>query len=374
MHLPSSHLPHAQRLTGHVPASHLPFDPPRVPQGQLPLGLAPTGDFALVRERVRKDALDKWDALTPRAEIRLHHGRVWFPEAAQSDFAASLRPTSWATSQFCQRLGIPAAYFKKCPAPAARPPVQPLDPAAVRGPGGAAGGGRRPAFPRPHRRGSAPRKHWGRGPGRAEPVRDLLGPLAAADEGGRPAGRAVFPLRPARRRPAPGLPRAPDPPGLRRGLVLARRHRPAPAPGGPQKAAVRARRRRPALRRPRRQQRGGPAGRDGGRAGVPAGLPERADPAGEREEPAAPAARLPLGPPLPGGAGGGGAGGLGRGGSVPGADPGGRQDAGPGRSGGACAAGASGGVKQGLFGGRRSAAFARSRRGSRRRCGGLPTG
>ena len=115
------HRPHA-RLLGGTSAPSQPFpQPPRTPQGQqsqrqLPLGLVPTGDFALVRERVRRDALDKWDALTPRAEIRLHHGRVWFPEAAQSDFAASLRPTSWATAQFCQRLGIPAAYFRKCPA------------------------------------------------------------------------------------------------------------------------------------------------------------------------------------------------------------------------------------------------------------------
>jgi len=109
------HLPYAHRLTGHVPASQLPLDPVRPPQGQLPLGLTPTGDLALVHERIRKDASDKWDALTPRAQIRLHGGRLWFPEAAQSDFAASLRPTPWATAQFCQRLGIPAGYFRKCP-------------------------------------------------------------------------------------------------------------------------------------------------------------------------------------------------------------------------------------------------------------------
>ncbi len=106
------HLPHALTLGGHPPPEQ---NPQRPSDGQLPLGLAPTGDLALVRERVRKDALDKWDALTPRDQIRLHHGRVWFPEAAQSDFAASLRPTPWATSQLCQRLGIPAAYFKRCP-------------------------------------------------------------------------------------------------------------------------------------------------------------------------------------------------------------------------------------------------------------------
>lgn len=83
---------------------------------QLPLGLAPTGDFDHARERVRRDALDKWDALTPRHAVWLLEGKVWFPEAAQSDFAPGfLRPTSWATSQLCQRLGIPAPYFKKCP-------------------------------------------------------------------------------------------------------------------------------------------------------------------------------------------------------------------------------------------------------------------
>jgi len=109
------HQPHA-RLLGGTSAPSQPFPQAlRPPQGQLPLGLAPTGDLVLVRERVRRDALDKWDALTPRDEIRLHNGRVWFPEAAQSDFAASLRLTPWATAQFCQRLGIPAGYFRKCP-------------------------------------------------------------------------------------------------------------------------------------------------------------------------------------------------------------------------------------------------------------------
>ena len=108
------HRPHA-RLLGGASAPSQPSQTPRPPQGQLPLGLAPTGDLALVHERIRKDALDKWDALTPRAEIRLHGGRLWFPEAAQSDFAASLRPTPWAVAQFCQRLGIPAGYFRRCP-------------------------------------------------------------------------------------------------------------------------------------------------------------------------------------------------------------------------------------------------------------------
>ena len=109
------HRPHARLLGGTSAPSQPSPQPPRPPQGQLPLGLAPTGDLALVHERVRRDALDKWDALTPCALIRLHGGRLWFPEAAQSDFAASLRPTPWAVAQFCQRLGIPAGYFRRCP-------------------------------------------------------------------------------------------------------------------------------------------------------------------------------------------------------------------------------------------------------------------
>jgi len=93
---------------GQMPLGHL-------PPNQLPLGLAPTGDFAYVRERVRQEAQDTWDALTQRPNIRLHGGRLWFPEAAQSDFAASLIPTSWATSQLCDKLGVPVKYHRKCP-------------------------------------------------------------------------------------------------------------------------------------------------------------------------------------------------------------------------------------------------------------------
>jgi len=109
------YLPPGRSLAGRPSPSQLPQATPQLSQSQLPLGLAPTGDFDHARERVRRDALDKWDALTPRSAIWLLEGRVWFPEAAQSDFASFLTPTPWATSQLCQRLGIPAPYFKKCP-------------------------------------------------------------------------------------------------------------------------------------------------------------------------------------------------------------------------------------------------------------------
>ncbi len=115
------YLPPGRLLAGRPSPSQLPPATPQLSQSQpsqsqLPLGLAPTGDFDHARERVYRDALDKWDALTPRNAIWLLGGKVWFPEAAQSDFAPGfLAPTAWATSQFCQRLGIPAPYFKRCP-------------------------------------------------------------------------------------------------------------------------------------------------------------------------------------------------------------------------------------------------------------------
>ena len=340
------HLPTGQLLAGRPSPSQLPSAPP-----QLPLGLAPTGDFDHVRERVLRDALDKWDALTPRAAVWLHEGRVWFPEAAQSDFADFLAPTPWAVSQLCQRLGIPAPYFKKCPprlqdvqfnhwvqhalrdgdegdADEALSAEEEDGPLVIRRPGGAG-------------KSSSPETKPGTGTGKG-PVRAL----AAAGQGGRPPGRPFRPLRPPRQRLPPGRPRPRAAPRLPRGLVLPHGREPPPAPGGHKDAPPGAARRRPDGRPPCGQQRGGPAGRDGGRAGVPAGLPERADPAGQGKEPAAPAAPVPVRAAVPGGPPGGGPGGAGRGGGVPGAAPGGHAHAGPGRGLGAGGAGEAGGAEQ----------------------------
>lgn len=69
-----------------------------------------------VHDRVRADEADKWDVLTPRCELTLHDGRLLLPENTGVCERKELTPTSWATMQLCQRLGIPTAYFRRCPA------------------------------------------------------------------------------------------------------------------------------------------------------------------------------------------------------------------------------------------------------------------
>lgn len=64
-----------------------------------------------VRERIRSDDCGKWDVLVGRDLLTLQDGSIRAP----SDISADLVPTSWATAQFCQRLGIPTAYFRRCP-------------------------------------------------------------------------------------------------------------------------------------------------------------------------------------------------------------------------------------------------------------------
>lgn len=64
--------------------------------------------------QVEKDDRGKWDAIVPCRELCLHGGRLVFPQAQEDGCEQGLVPTPWATSQMCQRLGIPAGYFKKC--------------------------------------------------------------------------------------------------------------------------------------------------------------------------------------------------------------------------------------------------------------------
>lgn len=72
-------------------------------------------DLAQVCDEVRADDDGKRDLLLERDELMLRHGRLTFPHAAEHGYAEGLTPTSWATTQVCQRLNIPASYFKRCP-------------------------------------------------------------------------------------------------------------------------------------------------------------------------------------------------------------------------------------------------------------------
>lgn len=75
-----------------------------------------------VQEQVRADDAHKWDVFLEREQLRFRDGRLRLPRSCQTETgdavpaaAKGLRLTPWATSQMCQRLGIPSAYFRRCP-------------------------------------------------------------------------------------------------------------------------------------------------------------------------------------------------------------------------------------------------------------------
>lgn len=78
------------------------------PNRSLPSGL--TLDEA--QQKVREDDLGKWDVTVPRNALNLYDGRLSFQDEIGN---RELSFSPWATGQFCNRLGIPAPYFRKCP-------------------------------------------------------------------------------------------------------------------------------------------------------------------------------------------------------------------------------------------------------------------
>lgn len=79
----------------------------------LTLDLGLTDGLALTRERIAADDEGKWDTTAYRMGLRFWDGLLSVPKGDGGTHR--LKPTSWATSQFCQKLCIPAAYFKRCP-------------------------------------------------------------------------------------------------------------------------------------------------------------------------------------------------------------------------------------------------------------------
>lgn len=82
-------------------------------QFTLPLPRRP--DLDTVHDRIRIDDAGKWDVTPARKELSLCGGRLCLPPSYEDDCPAALTLTPWALSQFCQRLGIPTPYFRKCP-------------------------------------------------------------------------------------------------------------------------------------------------------------------------------------------------------------------------------------------------------------------
>jgi hypothetical protein len=64
------------------------------------------------REMVQNDDAGKWDITVTRDDLSVCAGLLTFGhESGEQQLSA----TTWATGQLCNRLGIPAPYFRKCP-------------------------------------------------------------------------------------------------------------------------------------------------------------------------------------------------------------------------------------------------------------------
>jgi hypothetical protein len=68
--------------------------------------------FDDVQGQVEADDAGKWDQIVPCRTVTMEHGRLLVPG---TDFEGGLSLSPWAQGQLCSRLGLPAAYFKKCP-------------------------------------------------------------------------------------------------------------------------------------------------------------------------------------------------------------------------------------------------------------------
>ena len=74
-----------------------------------------TKTFDDVRDLVSADDKGKWDSVARVQEVSLCGGRLHFPQAASNDCEGGLAFSPWSLAQACQKLGIPTAYFKRCP-------------------------------------------------------------------------------------------------------------------------------------------------------------------------------------------------------------------------------------------------------------------
>lgn len=68
-----------------------------------------------VHDLVSEDDKGKWDTIARVQEVSLCHGRLFFPQAQNDGYDTGLAFSPWAMGQACQKLGMPTAYFKRCP-------------------------------------------------------------------------------------------------------------------------------------------------------------------------------------------------------------------------------------------------------------------
>ncbi len=65
---------------------------------------------------VASDDLHKWDSIARCHTVSLCNGRLMFPDATSDGHDNGLALSPWAMAQACTKLGLPTAYFKRCPA------------------------------------------------------------------------------------------------------------------------------------------------------------------------------------------------------------------------------------------------------------------
>lgn len=82
---------------------------------QMALSLPSSPEFGDAFDQVRRDDRGKWDLTVARRDLCLEGGRVTLPPSYEADVPPHLALTPWACSQMCQRLGVPTAYFRRCP-------------------------------------------------------------------------------------------------------------------------------------------------------------------------------------------------------------------------------------------------------------------
>jgi hypothetical protein len=73
-------------------------------------------NFDDVRQQVQEDDAGKWDHMISRTSLSLNNGLLTFPLDNHSEHIEQLHPLPWALRQLCERIGIPAGYFTRCPA------------------------------------------------------------------------------------------------------------------------------------------------------------------------------------------------------------------------------------------------------------------
>ncbi len=68
-----------------------------------------------VHAHVRTDDNGKRDTILRREDLAMENGRISLPYPEHLRHPHGLALSTWATTQVCQRLGVPTGYFRRCP-------------------------------------------------------------------------------------------------------------------------------------------------------------------------------------------------------------------------------------------------------------------